>query len=367
MAHAYTPALAAEEFVVLRKERRLPIDGEILVEVGQEVGAGDTVARAELPGEVETLRASETLGVEPAGLRSRLALKEGDEVEEGTLLARSSFLFGLFKTEIRSPCPGRIEFVSDITGHLGIRRPPVPVEVRAHYPGRVVETVGREGVVIEARGSLVQGIFGVGGERRGGLIVASKGELRPEDVSTEMRGKVLVAGGRATGQALRAAEERGVEAVVASSIDASDLADFLGYEMGVAITGREKVPFTLIVTEGFGELAMSERTFSLLESIEGRQGSVSGATQVRAGAVRPEVFVPLEGGEREARGVSFELNVGSRVRVIRAPHFGQVGEVIALPEALERIETGARVRVARVRLAEGKLVTAPRANLELSG
>jgi len=127
------------------------------------------------------------------------------------------------------------------------------------------------------------------------------------------------------------------------------------------------VPFTLIVTEGFGEMAMSERTFALLRKLEGRGASVNGATQVRAGAVRPEVFVPLEEGKPGERGSSLELVVGARVRLIRAPHFGEVGEVTGLPEAPERIETGARVRVARVRLADGKDATVPRANLELSG
>ena len=135
----------------------------------------------------------------------------------------------------------------------------------------------------------------------------------------------------------------------------------------MAITGREDVPFTLIVTEGFGELAMSERTFALLEKLEGREASVNGATQVRAGAVRPEVFVPLECSSEEASGISFELIVGSRVRLIRTPHFGLTGDVAALPEAPERIETGALVRVARVRLAGGEEVTVPRANIELSG
>jgi len=205
----------------------------------------------------------------------------------------------------------------------------------------------------------------VGGERRGELALASKGVL--VDIGSGMRGKVIVAGGRATLEALREAKACGVEAVVAASINASDLAEFLGYQLGVAITGREDVPFTLIVTEGFGELAMSERAFDLLAGLAGREASVNGATQVRAGAVRPEVFVPLEEGEERARELSFELKVGSRVRLIRAPHFGQVGEVAELPGAPERIETGARVRVARVKLAGGRVATVPRANIELSG
>jgi transcription antitermination factor NusG len=61
------------------------------------------------------------------------------------------------------------------------------------------------------------------------------------------------------------------------------------------------------------------------------------------------------------------LTVGSLVRVIRVPYFGQRAVITALPRELERIETGASARVAKVTLeADGSEVTVPRANLELA-
>jgi len=37
------------------------------------------------------------------------------------------------------------------------------------------------------------------------------------------------------------------------------LRQYVGYDIGVAITGQENVPMTLILTEGFGELPMARR------------------------------------------------------------------------------------------------------------
>ena len=65
-----------------------------------------------------------------------------------------------------------------------------------------------------------------------------------------------------------------------------ELIELLGYEIGVAITGDEAVGFTLVLTEGFGEIEMAQKTFELLKSLEGRDGSINGA-QATAGQCAP--------------------------------------------------------------------------------
>ena len=74
--------------------------------------------------------------------------------------------------------------------------------------------------------------------------------------------------------------------------DDSDLKEILGYDLGVAITGTERIGLTLIVTEGFGDIAMAERTFDLLNKREGDFAAINGTTQIRAGVMRPEVVIP---------------------------------------------------------------------------
>jgi hypothetical protein len=133
---------------------------------------------------------------------------------------------------------------------------------------------------------------------------------------------------------------------------------------------------TLIVTEGFGSIAMAERTFALLASHAGRTASVNGATQIRAGVMRPEIVVPLEvsaagaagGAAAEAGGaMAGVLEIGTPVRVIRDPHFGVLGTVSALPEQPAVLGSGSKARVLEVATADGQRLTVPRANVELIG
>lgn len=81
----------------------------------------------------------------------------------------------------------------------------------------------------------------------------------------------------------RKAEDLGVAAIVVGGFNYSDLKAILGYTLGVAITGSESLNTTLIVTEGFGSVPMARRTHELLLSHVGKNVSVNGATQIRAG------------------------------------------------------------------------------------
>ena len=96
-----------------------------------------------------------------------------------------------------------------------------------------------------------------------------------------------------TTDAIQKAIQHGVRGIIAGGIDDVDLRELLGYELGVAITGSEEIGITLVITEGFGHIAMAEQTFTLLKAREGMKTSINGATQIRAGVVRPEILIPL--------------------------------------------------------------------------
>jgi hypothetical protein len=152
-------------------------------------------------------------------------------------------------------------------------------------------------------------------------------------------------------------------------MDDEDLRDFLGYDLGVAITGTEDVNLTIVVTEGFGEIAMAQRTFDLLASRAGADASLNGATQIRAGVMRPEILIPLTGEARTQDAVAAQeagqLDVGRPVRIIRDPYFGLIGSIHALPPEPQALDSGSKARVLEVKLDSGESVTIPRANVEL--
>lgn len=370
MGTAYTPGLKVSPFTIIRKTRRLPLKGKVVVSLGDRVLPETVVARAELPGIMQTIRVPEQLGIEPSDVAKHLKVAVGDEVEPGTVIAETRSFFGLLRNECRSPISGRVEMISPISGHVGIRYKPTPVEVTAYVEGCVVEIMPDEGVVVETNGAFVQGIFGVGGERQGRIVILadSPGDIADEHrITDDLAGAVVVVGANITGAALKRAAEAGVAGIVVGGIIDRDLAEYVGYDIGIAITGHEDVRTTLIVTEGFGVLKMANRTFSLLKSLEGQRASINGATQIRAGVIRPEIIVPLRDGAASSSDCSPGqlLEVGSKIRIIREPYFGELGRVKELPPELVVIESGARVRTLIAELESGEVVTVPRANVEI--
>lgn len=372
MAHAYTPGLKVLAYTVLTKERRLPLPGEILVSKGTKVSAEQVVARTNLPGNVQTVNVAGLLGVLPDETEDAMLKKVGDVVAKDEVIAQSKGLFGLFKSQVKSPIRGEVESISKITGQVILREPPIPVEVIAYIDGTVTDTIKSEGVTIETKGSFIQGIFGIGGETIGTLEMAVDNPdtvLTEKEIDKSFRDKIIIGGSLATREALEQARNVGVKGIVVGGIEDQILKKFMGYDIGVAITGSENVGLTLIFTEGFGKCRMADRTFSLLKSLSGKKSSINGATQIRAGVMRPEVIVPLETAppSKKAKDISTGtgLDIGMLVRVIREPYFGLIGKVVNLPVELARVETESKVRVLEVELADKKRVTLPRANVEI--
>ena len=363
MAHAYTPGLRVTGSALLRKQRLLPLEGEVHVELGDAVSSEQIIASTALPGNIQSMNVAHRLGVEPGEVQEAMLKGEGDSVEEGEVIARATAFLGLFKSSCEAPSAGTIESISSVTGEVFFR------EIAAYVDGTVVEVLPGEGAVVECHGALVQGILGVGGEAHGPLrvLVEDRGqELRADAIDESCRGVVIVGGSHAGADALKRAVQVEAAGLVVGGVDQADLEEFMGEPLGVAITGQEDIGATVILTEGFGILDMAERTFAILKEREGKTASINGATQIRAGVIRPEVIVPEEAKEAVATAdMSSGIDVGSVVRIIREPHFGRLATVAALPEQLQRIETEASVRVLEAELESGERVCLPRANVEL--
>lgn len=372
MAKAYTPGLKVTNRMTFTARRILPIKGDVLVAKGDRVEAEQVVAHTFMPGDIAPVNMSNLLSMPPGDVKECMLKSEGDRVTIGEPVARTKGIFGMFKNTVESRHEGTIETLSSITGQMIIRGAPIPVEVKAYLAGEVVEVIPDEGVLIEADVSFIQGIFGVGGETFGTIRMAAKThdqELTADLITPDMKGCIVVGGGRVWHEAVKKAIAVGAAGVVAGGIDDQDLKAILGYDLGVAITGTERIGLSVILTEGFGDIAMAERTFDLLRSREGDEAAITGATQIRAGVMRPEIVVPLT-AEEKAREIEPEhtsglLEIGRPVRIIRDPYFGLIGAVAALPPEPHVLGSGSKARVLEVKLDSGESVVIPRANVEL--
>ncbi len=369
MAHAYTPGLRVTRRARIQRQRQLPLKGEVVVAQGDSVTRDQVVARTDLPGNVTTLNLVNILSCTPEELPNYMLKREGDAVEAGEPIAETRPFIKWFKTTVKAPIGGTLENISKITGQVLFRAPPRPVQVMAYIDGNVIDILPDEGVIVETAGVFVQGIFGVGGETWGTLhVISSEPDetLHADQIDAECAGKIVVGGNLLTREVIDKARATGAVGIIGGGIRDADLRDLLGYDLGVAITGTEDIGLSVIVTEGFGPIAMARKTFDILRENHGREASLSGATQIRAGVLRPEIIIPEAGADRRAeKAEQLGLAEGAHLRAIRAPHFGRVGKVAALPPELQAVESETRVRVLEVEFENGDRAIVPRANVEL--
>lgn len=373
MGQAYSAGLAVNESTILRKERILPLKGTVLVTQGTKVKGEDVVAETLLPGKVLPFNLANKLGVTPSQLEKYIKIKAGDKITQKTILAENAGLFGLgfFKSEVLSPIEGEVESISAVTGQVLLREPRIPVQVKAFMDGIITKVIPEQGVVIENKSAYIQGIFGIGDETIGELKMLAEtpdDELDAGKIDESCRDKIIVAGSFIPFHVIESAVKHGVKAIITGGIDDQDIKKLLGYDIGVAITGHEKIGLTIICTEGFGRITMAKKTFDLLKKYDGHKASVHGHTQIRAGVIRPEIIIPLDFTEDEL--ISKEaalplLEIGTLIRIIRQPHFGSIARVTGLPEELTKVESETLVRILEAEFDDGTRVRVPRANVEV--
>ncbi len=289
--------IAVENKIIIRKTRRLPTIGEVIVKQGEIVQEDTIIARGRVRNpELVEVRVDQRLGVDRYNVSDYMLKSVGDIVKKEDIIAIRRSFFGRSTKVCRSPIDGTIEIFSKASGKVLIRGDPLPVEVKAHIPGKVVELLPSEGAIIECKGSIARGVFGLGGETHGFLenLVDSPDEVLTNGLIDKTHtGKVIVGGAIATLEALKKAALVGASAVVVGGVDEKDLTELLGYELGFGVTGQERIGFTLVVTEGFGANPMSSEAFQLFNEHRGGLACVDGTTQIRTRMLRPEVIIPF--------------------------------------------------------------------------
>ena len=371
MSRSYTPGLKILSRTKISKQRQLPLKGVVHLSVGDVVKPDDVVASTELPGNVQMVNVANKLNIEPENVPDCMLVKLDEDISKNQIIAESKGIFGMFKSQLKSPIDGTLTSVSEVTGQAILSEPPIPVEVDAYTSGTITNVEIDEGVTIETEGVLAQGILGIGGENRGILEVVTttpNDELTVDMINESHKNKILIGGSFLTMSTFKHAREMGVSGIISGGFDYLDLSKILGYSLGVAITGSEKIGPSLIITEGFGRIGMADRTYELLSSNAGKFAAINGSTQIRAGVIRPEIIIPddkVSGDSSDYKETDLAISEGSLIRVIRAPYFGKVGKVKSLPAELTKMESETMVRVAEIEFEDGSIEIIPRANLEM--
>lgn len=349
----YLPQTVISPLTIVRKERRLPGRGDILVREGDRVEPVQVIGRAMVPGEFRIVNLAQMLGVPRRAVRRYLKVKPGQEVRQGDVLAARG---GLVRRVCRAPITGTVTGIGG--GRLIIEASSQVVEVRAGYPGIVKRVLPGEGVVIQVAGALIQCAWGNQQEGFGVLRLLTDSReksLRVRMIDASCRGTVLIGGLLADEDVLDQAIEMQVRGIIVGGV-APEL-------LGKAV----QAPFPILATEGPGSVPMSPRCFQLLSTYSGREAVLDGRWAGGRSVLRPEIIVPLpaEPGTGPLELPDAPLRIGDTVRITRLPYAGQIGTVVAFTPAGRPTATS-HLPMARIRVSEGEPpLTVPVFNLEI--
>jgi len=336
----------------IRRQRTLPVPGRITVDLNQRVRPRDVVAEAEITPHHRFIDVARTLGVDPRQV-SRYLIRERDErIEKGDVIAGP---VGITRRTARAPDDGRIVAISD--GKVLFEVHSTPLVLRAGIPGEVVATDGLISVTIETTGALIQGVWG--NNRQDFGITRMIGEsprdrLLTDQLDTGLRGAILIAGLCDHPAPLYQARELALRGLILGGLAAE------------LIPIAERLPYPVVVLEGFGPLSISQPVYELLSTSRGREAGVDASFKGINDSQRPEVILPLPVvNPVDLPEDIILLTPGVRVRVTRAPYIGLVGLVDRiLPQAIV-YPNGVLARSAVVDLDVFGKTNVPLANLEV--
>lgn len=235
-----------------------------------------------------TINISKKLNIVPKLARRYMKKSKGDFVYAGDVLASRIIdsSGGNFPMIVSAPSTGTITEINN-AGIVTICYDKEPFKLYSGLKGTVKSTKKNDSVSISYEGHKLKGIIGFGASNSGLLTTISD----KKDWDNVKKGCIVASKNKIDNTFLQKAVENKVNGIITSSIDNSDLVDFIGKEIGVALTGNEIIPFTLIITEGFGEFDMDNNYWEFLKKNEGKWVFINGQTQIRAGVTRPTIII----------------------------------------------------------------------------
>jgi hypothetical protein len=338
----------------IRRERMLPgnTTGDVLVNQGTRVALRDIVARGDSPAPYVLVEAARFFNLNnPEKLLDLLQVEVGEQVMAGSVLAAQR------RKRLLAPTSGTVVEIAQ--GSIVLQEYAPQIELEAGANGSVVGVRRGRGVVVEAYGAVLQGVWGNNRRSIGTLrLEPSEGmeNIYGDLVDTQYRGAVVISRRPLRRATFHVIEEQALSGVIAPSME-PDLID-LAMESIAAI----------MLVEGFGTQRMSAVVSQFLDAMEGRQATLDAVLPASLETRRPEVIinVPLEPGERPpAPNLNTSLRVGREVRVVRSG--STVGSIIGLPKEPVLLDNGLRVPCAQVEMVTGEKLYVPLANIEVSG
>jgi uncharacterized protein (TIGR01319 family) len=231
-----------------------------------------------------TINIAGQLGVKPVFIKGCLRKHLGDFVTGGELLAVRDWK----KNEHRmhSPATGTVTDVDIRKGTITIQYIRKNLTLKSCLDARVIHIAKNRFIELEYEGTTLSGSIGFGQMEDGPLLWQdsfAEGNIR--------EGAIMVYPFALSGEELKAIRRQKADGIVVPSLQEADVAEMLGYELGVGITGSENLPFSIMLANGFGKQQFSRELSAELQAHSGRHAVLLPATQIRAGVIRPCLII----------------------------------------------------------------------------
>lgn len=339
----------------VRRERTLPAPGQVSANENSRVNPNDVLAKLSVPARHYIFDLTRRLKVRADQTERYVLVGQGVAVEKGEVLAQRAVALGLRKLAVRAPAKGTVVAVGG--GKLLFAADGEALELIAGYQSTVVSVNSDASLTTETTAALVQGVWGSGKQAYSVIRVLSveRDSLLPVDLFDVSTRGAIVIGGFADESVFEAALTWHIHGLILGSMPAA------------LIPLAQKMPFPVMITEGFGQIAMTEVAWKLLRSNDGHEVWLDARPAERWTGHRPEAIMPTPPPNPPppipADGRPLAEN--QRVRVLREPFVGAVGTVKRILPRLQTLPSGVQAPCAHVELESRELALVPLDNLEI--
>jgi uncharacterized protein (TIGR01319 family) len=227
---------------------------------------------------------SNKLGVKPGYVKGHLHKHKGDFITSGEILAAKNWI--KHDQIVHSPATGTITNIDTTKGTVTIQYQKKNLQLRAYLDAIVLSIAKKRFVELEYSGTTISGCIGFGKIIDGPIVWNDK--FTEADLKQDFIAVFPFSPNR---EQLNLIARNKLSGIIVPSLQEADLVNLLGYELGVGITADENLPFSIIITQGFGNLSFSPQITSALKDCTGKHGVMLPATQIRAGVVRPSLII----------------------------------------------------------------------------
>ena len=226
-----------------------------------------------------TVNVAQLLNVKKKDIYLCMQKNIGDFIYEDEVLAKNYLRSGNF---ITSPSTGTIKTVDTTTGIVTIQYDKKPFIQYAMCYGQVVAITNAQEVAIKVESLKITGRIGFGKDVGGRLAMFENKIIKPNSI--------VYAGKCVSYADLIFLSKKNINGLICNTISYSCLKKFIMKDIGVGITGAEVLPFSVIILKGFSSESIDEDN-TLFYANEGNYVLMKTQTQIRAGAIRPSIYL----------------------------------------------------------------------------